>query len=365
MKINNLFELNSQLLDKPTITVDQLAQKYKVSKDTVLHQLDAGIKVEVEHTSNASIAKEIALDHLGERLDYYEQLARIENPEDNEMNSKNEKTPINYLPEDMGVLDEVYPGQSSGRLKNYIHKKYGGEIGCGKVARLINDPNVSNFYKKRAKWYKSLHCRGLKQIREDDPTMNLGAALTIWDIDDTLFKTQAKALVVHPNKPPVELSADDYKNYKLKPGENFDMSQFTDSKLFYSTSKPIKNIWHTAQKVLSNIGKRPGSRMVIVTARSDFDDRDLFIDTFRKHGMDMKKVHVFRAGNLKNGSASKNKQTVIRNLLDSGPYTEVRLFDDDYNNLHAFLELKKEFPEITFKAFPVHKSGKIGKPIIV
>jgi hypothetical protein len=55
---------------------------------------------------------------------------------------------IQWLPESLGILDEVYPGQSSGKLKNYIKKKYGGKIGCGKVARLINDPSVSKFYKK-------------------------------------------------------------------------------------------------------------------------------------------------------------------------------------------------------------------------
>lgn len=65
-------------------------------------------------------------------------------------------------------LEEVYPGQSSGRLKNYIKRKYGGEISCRKAARVINDPDASNFYKKRASWYKSLHCKGSKQVREDE-----------------------------------------------------------------------------------------------------------------------------------------------------------------------------------------------------
>ena len=273
---------------------------------------------------------------------------------------------IQWLPESLGILDEVYPGQSSGKLKNYIKKKYGGKIGCGKVARLINDPSVSKFYKKRAIWYKSLHCRGNRQIREEDPNMlNQGAALTIWDIDDTLFKTKAKAVVVRPDGSRISLTQKEHSNYKLKPGEKFDMSQFQNSQLFYDTSKPISNIWRTAQHVLQTIGKRPGSRMVIITARSDLDDKDLFLDTFRKHGMDMSKVHVYRAGNLSTGSSAKNKATIIRNLLEAGDYTEVRLFDDNYDNHVSFLRLKKMFPEIKFKSYPVHKSGLIGNPIIV
>lgn len=360
MKLKNLFD--SKLLDKPTSTIAELSRKYSVPKQQIISQLKKGIEIELEHTNDLNIAKEIALDHLGERLDYYQQLAKIDRGFDMKTH---EMSNINYLPEEIGELDEVYPGQSSGKLKKFIQKKYGGNIGCGKVARLLNDPNVSNFYKKRAKWYKSLHCHGRKQIREEDPTAKKGAALTIWDIDDTLFKTAAKVIVHRPNDEPLELSSDQYKSYKLKPGEKFDMSQFTDSKLFHSTSKPIENIWKTAQNTLDNIGKRHGSRMVIVTARGDLDDRDLFLDTFRKHGMDMSKVHVYRAGNLKHDTPAKNKQVVIRNLLDLGPYTETRLFDDNYDNLKLFLELKKEFPDIIFKAYPVHKSGKIGKPVIV
>lgn len=65
-------------------------------------------------------------------------------------------------------LDEVYPGQSSGKLKNYIKRKYGGEINCTKAAKVKNDPDASAFYKKRASWYQSLHCKGRKQVRETD-----------------------------------------------------------------------------------------------------------------------------------------------------------------------------------------------------
>jgi hypothetical protein len=40
--------------------------------------LAAGIEVELEHTDDAEAAKRIALTHLGERPDYYEQLAKLE-----------------------------------------------------------------------------------------------------------------------------------------------------------------------------------------------------------------------------------------------------------------------------------------------
>ena len=41
-------------------------------------QLDMGIKVELEHTKNRKIAKQIALDHLCEFPKYYTELAKME-----------------------------------------------------------------------------------------------------------------------------------------------------------------------------------------------------------------------------------------------------------------------------------------------
>jgi hypothetical protein len=80
MRIHELFEMDGRLLDKPTRTIKQLAKKYMVRSWQVEAQLKKGIAVELEHTSDPEIAKEIALDHLGERLDYYIRLERVEKP---------------------------------------------------------------------------------------------------------------------------------------------------------------------------------------------------------------------------------------------------------------------------------------------
>lgn len=337
MRLTDVFE--NQILDKPTPSVHTLALKYKTSVAHVQDQLNKGIEVELEHTSDPAVAEEIALDHLNERLDYYDALATIDEED----------------------LEEVYPGQSSGKLKAYVKRVYGGKINCPKAISVQNDPDASAFYKRRAAWYRNLHCKGRKTIREDD----VGAALTIFDIDDTLFKTDANIKVRSADGDTKPLSKEEFNNYILGPGEEFDYGEFKDSKLFYDTSKPIENIWKTATNTLNNVGKRPGSRVVIVTARKDLDDKDLFLDTFRKHGLDMSKVHVYRAGNINSGSSASDKKIVIRNLLKSGDYTETRLFDDHEGNLAAFLELSEEFPNVTFKAFPVGPEGKIGKPIIL
>ena len=68
----------NKLLDKPEMTVTQLAKKHTVSRKQIEDQLSKGIKVEMEHTSKYNVAKEIALDHLAEDPKYYDKLAKVE-----------------------------------------------------------------------------------------------------------------------------------------------------------------------------------------------------------------------------------------------------------------------------------------------
>ena len=67
-----------RFLDKKTPTVEQVAAKHKKSVDFIKKQLEAGIKVEQEHSTSKLVAKEIALDHLNERPDYYIRLKKVE-----------------------------------------------------------------------------------------------------------------------------------------------------------------------------------------------------------------------------------------------------------------------------------------------
>ncbi len=71
-------------LDKPTLTVSDIAKKHQSTVAAIKKQLAMGRKVEREHTSNAAAADEIARDHLGEKPDYYSKLkkAHLEEDED-------------------------------------------------------------------------------------------------------------------------------------------------------------------------------------------------------------------------------------------------------------------------------------------
>ena len=56
----------------------EVADKHGVSVEQIEAQLEKGIKVEMEHTSNEESAKKIALDHLAEVPDYYDKLKQVE-----------------------------------------------------------------------------------------------------------------------------------------------------------------------------------------------------------------------------------------------------------------------------------------------
>lgn len=66
------------LVGKPTPSLDDLVKKHGVSRSQLQAQLDKGIKVELEHTSDKKVAREIALDHLDEVPDYYDRLKTVE-----------------------------------------------------------------------------------------------------------------------------------------------------------------------------------------------------------------------------------------------------------------------------------------------
>lgn len=71
-------EQDAKPLDVPTPSVEELAAKWNVDISIVTEQLNKGIEVEKEHTTDEVVASEIARDHLNEDLYYYVKLAEVE-----------------------------------------------------------------------------------------------------------------------------------------------------------------------------------------------------------------------------------------------------------------------------------------------
>lgn len=184
--------------------------------------------------------------------------------------------------------------------------------------------------------------------------------LNVFDIDDTLFHTTAKISVIKDGKVVKELSNQEFNTYQLKSGESFDFSQFRDSEKFYKESKPISRMLDKASIILKNSESNPLSKVVIVTARANFNDKNKFLDTFRKHNFDIDKVRVERAGNINDvHDVAFKKVIIIRNYINTNMFNKVRLFDDSMANLKAFLKLKTEFPKVQFEAYFANADGTI------
>jgi hypothetical protein len=181
--------------------------------------------------------------------------------------------------------------------------------------------------------------------------------LVIFDIDDTLVHTQTKVHVVKDGRVTKELNSHEFTLYKLQPGEQFDFENFRNAKEFFTNSKPIIPMMDQLKQDIAT-----GNKVVMVTARADFDDRELFLDTFRKYGVDMNKVHVYRAGNMTGKmQTEEKKKIIIRNLLDNGSYTKAIMYDDAVPNLESFVELKKEYPQTKFYAWHVSLEGEASE----
>jgi hypothetical protein len=184
--------------------------------------------------------------------------------------------------------------------------------------------------------------------------------LTIFDIDETLFHTKAKVAVVKDGQVVRMLDNQEFNTYKRKAGEEYDFKEFKSAEVFRRTSTPIVKMIEKA-KAIVKAKNNSASRAIIVTARADFDDKNMFLQTFRDHGLPIDKMHVERSGNLGMDSPAEAKKVVFRKYLNTKNYTKTRLYDDAMSNLKAFLELQKEYPDVVFEAWFVNHDGSVKR----
>lgn len=184
--------------------------------------------------------------------------------------------------------------------------------------------------------------------------------LTIFDIDETLFHTTAHVIVRGPGGVVRrKLNNKEFNDYRPKSDDTLDFSEFKNADLFYETSKPIRKMFNRI-KLIMRMKKNPNSKVIILTARSDFDNKDKFIATFRKHGLtEIDDIHVHRAGNFTGYSPAEAKRIYIEQYLKTGKFYKTRLFDDSEANLKMFNRLKLKYSNVEFDAWQVVYSGDV------
>jgi len=188
---------------------------------------------------------------------------------------------------------------------------------------------------------------------------NLGS-LTIFDIDDTLFHTTAQIGVLNTQGQRIKsLSNSEFNTYDWKEGEKPDFSEFKDAEKFNKESVPIPSMVRKMIGILNNIHRNPKSKVIIITARSDFDNKETFLDTFRQQGINIDMVYVERAGNLNDPvlNIAEKKAFIVRKYLNSNQFDVARLYDDAESNIKAFKMLGKEYPEIDFYGYWIDRTG--------
>lgn len=200
--------------------------------------------------------------------------------------------------------------------------------------------------------------KSFAEFLKEQATLGDGS-LTIFDIDETLFHTTAQIAVMKDGKVLKRLSNSEFNTYMLKPGESFDFSEFRSSEKF-AESKPISRMINKAKAISQGIAQKPLSRIIILTARADFDNKERFLDVFRNHGLDMSKIRVERAGNIvTDHDVATKKYIIIYNYLNTKQFSKVRLFDDSVENLKTFLKLRSRFPAVKFEAYFAKPDGSI------
>ena len=101
-------------------------------------------------------------------------------------------------------------------------------------------------------------------------------SLYVFDIDDTLFRTSARARIVSTKGQVKYLSSEELKDYELSADEKICFAEFRDAKKFAEESQPIESMIKIAQDCIKKTAE--GSKTILLTARADLDCKTKFLE---------------------------------------------------------------------------------------
>jgi hypothetical protein len=197
-----------------------------------------------------------------------------------------------------------------------------------------------------------------KQFIAEAPLDPKSKTLHAFDMDDTLFHHDDRFLKVHVvdqhGRIVRSLNNREFNNDQLKPGESYDFKAFKSSRLFAKSAHPIRPMLAKLKAI-----HKQNKNVEILTARSDLKDKDLFGRHLARHGIDINKVHVRRAGNLP-GDPATTKRQVLSDLIKQHGYNAVHFYDDSERNVQSIAQLKQDHPHVDVVTHHVqHEGGKV------
>ncbi len=121
------------------MTLNGIAKKHNVSVDMMVAEFKKGISVEMEHTSDREVAKEIALDHLYENPNYYTNLAKVEM-------AKSELDQVEKYADSQLSPEDIELGKETDHFFQRLNDPRNGKE--------ISAPELTGFFKRLAKHKK-------------------------------------------------------------------------------------------------------------------------------------------------------------------------------------------------------------------
>jgi SAM-dependent methyltransferase len=135
---SNLLSIARKILTLPTETlqggkadklnISDIAKKHNVKLDYAKKQLERGTQIEVEHTSFRSEAIEIALDHLFESIEYYNELNKMES------NLEEQPMTLDEFNKKLPDIESPFSGEN-GIIYKAKYDKYSGKTMYFKYGR--------------------------------------------------------------------------------------------------------------------------------------------------------------------------------------------------------------------------------------
>ena len=159
--------------------------------------------------------------------------------------------------------------------------------------------------------------------------------ILIFDIDDTILKSNATVDVYKNDKVVRQLSSSEFNTYKLKPGEQFDFTSFNSAESLITAE--LLPYWNTLVREY-----KKGTHVGIITARSDKYAIQKFL---LYNNIDIKEPLIIAVNDKHSyyyGNVAERKRQAIEELIHVG-YNTFVFFDDNTDNLRYAKSLEKDY----------------------